>query len=79
MAVSLCFWGVAHAQMTPSQLMARVSEEAAVLQENLPKSIAQETLTQKALLPPSRFVAGSHSAITAPRPRLVSHEVVSGI
>ncbi len=77
MAISWAFGGVARVQMTPSQLMARVSEEAAVFQENLPKSIGQETLTQKALLPPSRFVAGSHSAVTAPRPRMVSHEVVS--
>jgi hypothetical protein len=65
-------------QMTPPQIMARVAEEAAVFQENLPKTIAHETLTQKAVLPPSRYVAlGSRSAVTPPKVRMVSHEVVS--
>jgi hypothetical protein len=64
--------------MTFPQVLARVSEEASVFQENLPKAIAQERLTQQALLPPSRFVAlGSGSAVTQPKPHLVSHEVVS--
>ena len=49
---SLAIWGSAQAQVTPAQAMARVGEEAAVFQENLPKTIAQETLTQQALLAP---------------------------
>jgi hypothetical protein len=81
-AFSLGSWGAswdsARAQMSPAQIFARVSEEAAVFQENLPKTIAQETLTQHALLPPSRFVpSGAAGVIIPPKPRLVSHEVVS--
>lgn len=66
------------AQVTVPQALARVSEEAAVFQENLPKTVAQETLTQKAVLPPSRLITfGSHGAVSPPKPRIVSHEVVS--
>ncbi len=68
----------ASAQLTPEQLLSRVSEEAALFQENLPKSLTQETLSQKAWMPPSRFQprAGA-AAATLPRPRVVSHQVVS--
>ena len=70
--------GTAQAQMTSEKALARVSEEAAVFQENLPKSIAQETLTQHARLAASRYVAlGPRAAVTPPKPRVVSHEVVS--
>jgi hypothetical protein len=77
-AVCAIFPSLAAAQITAAQALARVSEEAALFQENLPKTIAEETLTQHALLPPSRFVPlGPHPNIAAPKPRLVSHEVVS--
>ncbi len=67
-----------HGQVTLPQALARVSEEAAVLQENLPKTIAQETLTQKATLPPSRLITfGSAGNVATPKPRMVSHEVIS--
>jgi hypothetical protein len=75
---SLGILGSAQAQMTPAQAMARVGEEAAVFQENLPKTIAQETLTQQALLPPSRLITfGSRGNVVAPKLRTISHEVVS--
>jgi hypothetical protein len=64
------------AQMTPERILARVSEEAAAFQDNLPKTIARETLTQKAALPPSRLVTFGPSA-APPKPRIVSHEIVS--
>jgi hypothetical protein len=68
----------ASAQMSAAQALSRVSEEAALFQENLPKSLAQETLSQKAWMPPSRFRPGiGSSVVTIPKPRLVSHEVVS--
>ncbi len=68
----------AFAQMTVSQALVRISEEASVFQENLPKTVAQETLTQQAILPPSRFVAlGSRSILTPPKQRIATHEVVS--
>jgi hypothetical protein len=64
--------------MTPAQAMARVGEEASVFQQNLPKAIAQETLTQQALLPPSRLITfGSRGDVAAPKLRTISHEVVS--
>jgi hypothetical protein len=79
--LALILWGLggwAHAQMTPAQALARVGEEAAVFQENLPKSIAQETLTQHARLAASRYIAlGPRGVATPPKPRVVSHEVVS--
>jgi hypothetical protein len=66
------------AQTPPEQALARVSEEAAVFQENLPKSLTQETLSQKAWMPPSRFQPRvGAAAVTMPKPRLVTHEVVS--
>jgi hypothetical protein len=77
-ALLLGIWGSAQAQVTPAQAISRVSEEAAAFQENLPKAIAQETLTQKALLPPSRLITfGPRGTVVAPKIRTVSHEVVS--
>src|ERR1700722_5550394 len=68
----------ASAQMTDAQLVSRVAEEAALFQENLPKSLTQETLSQKAWMPPSRFrPGGGASVVTVPKPRLIAHEVVS--
>ena len=65
------------AQISTEQVLSRLSEEAAVFQQNLPKSLTQETLSQKAWMPPSRFQPSSGSRIvTVPKPRLVSHEVV---
>lgn len=69
---------VASAQLSPAQVLSRVAEEAALFQENLPKSLTQETLSQKAMMPPSRFRPSvGASAVTVPKARLVSHEVVS--
>jgi hypothetical protein len=68
----------APAQSPTPLLLSRVAEEAAVFQENLPKLLTQETLTQKAWMPPSRFHPSSApSVVTMPKPRLASHEVVS--
>jgi hypothetical protein len=77
-AVSLLGCAFAPAQVLPAQVISRVSEEAALFQENLPKSLTQETLSQKAWMPPSRFRPRAGAAVaTVPKPRLVSHEVVS--
>lgn len=64
------------AQLNQAQILNRVAEEAALFQENLPKTVAQETLTQKALLPPSRLITFGQNA-GPPKARIVSHEVVS--
>lgn len=77
-AFSLGVWGSARAQITPEQALKRVGEEAAVFQENLPKAITQETLTQHAQLPPSRLVTfGPQGNVAAPKLRMISHEVIS--
>jgi hypothetical protein len=70
---------VAASAQTPSaQLLSRVAEEAALFQENLPKSLTQETLSQKAWMPPSRFRPSiGASAVSVPKPRMVAHEVIS--
>ena len=58
--------------------MLRVGDEAAVFQENLPKAIAKETLTQQALLASSRLITfGPRGNVVAPKLRTISHEVVS--
>jgi hypothetical protein len=78
LAALLIGCAAAPAQISTAQLLSRVSEEAALFQENLPKSLTQETLSQKAWMPPSRFQPrGGASAVTIPKPRLVAHEVVS--
>lgn len=60
------------------QILARVAEEAEVFQENIPNTLTQETLDERAALPPSRFRprAGS-SATAAPRPRVQVRQIVS--
>src|SRR5580658_8027101 len=71
-------WAVAWAQVSQEQALSRLSEEAAAFQQNLPKSLTQETLVQKAWMPPSRFQPSAGAGhVTLPKPRLVSHEVVS--
>lgn len=76
--LSLGIWGSAQAQIAPEQAIKRVSEEAAVFQENLPRAITQETLTQHAQLPPSRLVTfGAQGNVAAPKLRMISHEVIS--
>jgi len=59
-------------------LLSRVSEEAEVLQQNAPKVLTQETLEQRAALPPSRFRPRLGKAVAdVPKPRLQVREVVS--
>lgn len=60
------------------KLLARVSEEAAVFQQNMPKALTQETLEQRATMPPSRFQPriGTRAAEIL-RPRLQVREIVS--
>src|ERR1700693_1658375 len=78
LAVTLIGYAPVRAQVSAAQVLSRVSEEAALFQENLPKSLTQEVLSQKAWMPPSRFQpSGGSKIVTAPKPRLVSHEVVS--
>jgi hypothetical protein len=64
------------AQTGSSQFLSRVAEEAEVLRQNLPKALAEETLEQKAWLPPSRFrprVGGTVPDV----PRLLVRTVIS--
>ena len=67
----------AFAQPPLSKILARVSEEAEVLQQNAPKILTQETLAQRALMPPSRFRPRNESAAAGADSRLRIREIVS--
>lgn len=58
------------------EILSRVAEEASVFQQNMPKALSQETLEQRALLPPSRFRPRLGTA-PPPKPRLLVREIVS--
>lgn len=65
-------------QAVPPEILSRISEEAAVFQQNMPKALTQESLEQRAALPPSRFRPRIGSAATTPlKPRLQVREIVS--
>src|ERR1039458_9019666 len=67
----------AFAQSPLSKILARVSEEAEVLQQNGPRILTQETLEQRALMPPSRFRPRNESAAAGADSRLRLREIVS--
>jgi len=80
MRVLAGFWLVTwvNAQPPAVDLLRRVAEEADVMQQNLPKALSQETLEQRALLPPSRFRPRiGDGAEGAAAPRMLVREVVS--
>jgi len=61
-------------------LLDRIAEEAEILQQNAPKSLTQETLEQRALMPSTRFRPRiGRTAVNAPPPppRLVIRQIVS--
>ncbi|MBZ5727790.1 MAG: hypothetical protein LAP87_22700 [Acidobacteriia bacterium] len=68
----------APAPQTLPAILARVSEEAEVLQQNAPKALTQETLQQRSLMPPSRFRPRvGRAALEPSQPRLRTREIVS--
>jgi hypothetical protein len=67
----------AFAQPPLSKILARVSEEAEVLQQNAPRILTQETLQQRALMPPSRFRPRNESEAAGADSRLRVREIVS--
>src|ERR1039458_8823818 len=76
------FWFVllispASAQASLTKILAGVSEEAEVLQQNAPKILTQEILEQRALMPPSRFRPRNESAAAGADSRLRVREIVS--
>ena len=65
-------------QPTLPEILARVAEEAEVLEQNAPKTLTQETLEQRALIPPPRFQPQvGRAATVAPRLQLSVREIVS--
>jgi hypothetical protein len=60
-------------------LLSRVAEEAEALQQNAPKSLTQEVLEQRTLMPATRFRPriGKKATAPAPPPRLVVRQIVS--
>jgi len=77
--VALALVQYAFAQSSLPLLLARVAEEAEVFRQNAPKSLSQETLEQRALMPPSRFHprAGVAAASELPTMRLQVRQLVS--
>jgi hypothetical protein len=67
------------AQPSLPDLLSRIAEEAEILQQNAPKSLTQETLEQRALMPASRFRPriGTKATATVDPPRLVVRQIVS--
>jgi hypothetical protein len=65
-------------QPTLPEILARVAEEAEVLAQNAPKALTEETLVQRALIPPPRFLprAGQAATVT-PGLQLSVREIVS--
>jgi hypothetical protein len=65
-------------QPTLPEILARVAEEAEVLEQNAPKALTQETLEQRALIAPPRFLPRVGKAATVtPKPQLSVREIVS--
>jgi hypothetical protein len=68
----------AHAQPSPAQILSRVAEEAEVFQDNAPKALTQETLEQRATMPPSRFRPRiGKAADVLPKSHMQVREIVS--
>jgi hypothetical protein len=67
------------AQSILPNLLSRVAEEAEILQQNAPKSVTQEVLEQRALMPGTRFRPriGKKATAEVPPPRLVVRQIVS--
>jgi hypothetical protein len=67
------------AAVSLTDLLSRTAEEAEVFQENFPKTLTQETLEQRTLMPVSRFHPriGRTPPADLPKPRLVVREIVS--
>src|SRR5664280_2878740 len=60
--------------------LSRVAEEADMLQQNAPKSLTQEVLEQRALMPATRFrprIGKKATTMAAPPSRLVVRQIVS--
>jgi hypothetical protein len=67
------------AQLSLPELLSRVAEEAAMLQQNAPKSLSREVLEQRALMPSTRFRPriGKKAIAVVPPPRLLVREIIS--
>jgi hypothetical protein len=64
------------AQTATFEMLSRVAEEAEILRQNLPKALSEETLEQRAWLPPSRFRPHAGGSVLVV-PRLLVRTVVS--
>ncbi len=70
--------GPVDAQTALDPILSRVSEEVEAFQQNIPKTVTQETLEQRTLMPPSRFRPRIGTAAAASMPlRLRVREIVS--
>jgi hypothetical protein len=63
---------------TVPEILARVAEEAEVLEQNAPKALTQETLEHRTMVRPTRSgLRVGKAATVAPKPRLLVREVIS--
>lgn len=68
----------ADAQKPLDSVLTRVAEEAEAFQQNIPKTLTQEKLEQRSVMPPSRFKPRiGTAAAEAPKVRLRVREIVS--
>jgi len=79
LAIAAGLVAVARAQPSLPQILSRVSEEAEILRQNITRTVTQETLEQRALMPPSRFRprSGEIALTLQSQVRLQVREVVS--
>ena len=81
MLLAAAFLACALSSEQPSlpDLLSRVAEEAAMLQQNAPKSLTREVLEQRALMPGTRFRPriGKKATAVVPPPRQLVREIVS--
>jgi hypothetical protein len=81
MLLAAAFLACALSSEQPSlpDLLSRVAEEAAMLQQNAPKSLSREVLEQRSLMPGTRFRPriGKKATAVVPPTRLSVREIVS--
>ena len=72
-----CLAAIARAQPPLPEILSRVTEEAEVLRQNMTRTVTQETLEQRTLMPPPVSGPGSARSPWLPKARPVSRSARS--